>query len=282
MRELWGRTAEAGTARAVLIGAFLLWELGVRTLGASPLILPAPSAILASFLDAPGLYLRHAGFTLLTTAIGFGLAVALGVALAIGIVSSRLIEHTVYTLLVALNSVPKVALAPLFVIWMGTGAEPRVAIALMLAIFPIVIDTVLGLRSVDPDMLSLAQVYRASPLKVLMRVRFPYALPSIFAGMKVGISFALVGGHRGRVRSRRHGPGPSDPHCPGAVRYDPRLRLASGPWVDGNGAVLSHRSRGASDAALARLAAGASPPAVGTTTCHPESSTNSLTARRLS
>jgi NitT/TauT family transport system permease protein len=117
----------------------------------------------------------------------------LGVALAVGIVYSKLLERTIYTLLVALNSVPKVALAPLFVIWMGTGAAPQVAIALMLGIFPIVIDTVLGLRSVDPDMLSLARVRRASPLKVLLRVRFPHALPSMFAGMKVAISFALVG-----------------------------------------------------------------------------------------
>ena len=105
----------------------------------------------------------------------------------------RFLERTIYTLLVALNSIPKVALAPLFVIWMGTGTEPKVAIALMLAIFPIVIDTVLGLRSVDPDMLHLARVSRASPLAVLTKIKFPCALPSLFAGMKVGISFALVG-----------------------------------------------------------------------------------------
>jgi NitT/TauT family transport system permease protein len=117
----------------------------------------------------------------------------LGVALAVGIVYSRFLERTIYTLLVALNSIPKVALAPLFVIWMGTGPEPKVAIALMLAIFPIVIDTVLGLRSVDPDMLHLAHVSRASSWAVLTKIRFPCALPSLFAGMKVAISFALVG-----------------------------------------------------------------------------------------
>ena len=103
-------------------------------------------------METPLLFLRHLGFTLLMTSIGFGLSVGLGVALAVGIVYSRLLERTVYTLLVALNSIPKVALAPLFVIWMGTGPEPKIAIALMLGIFPIVIDTVLGLRSVDPDM----------------------------------------------------------------------------------------------------------------------------------
>jgi NitT/TauT family transport system permease protein len=113
--------------------------------------------------------------------------------MAVAIVYSPLVERTIYTLLVALNSIPKVALAPLFVIWMGTGVEPKIAIALMLAIFPIVIDMVLGLRSVDPDMLNLARVSRATPMAILMKIRFPCALPSLFAGMKVAVSFALVG-----------------------------------------------------------------------------------------
>ena len=111
----------------------------------------------------------------------------------IGIVYSRFLDRTLYSLLVALNAVPKVALAPLFVIWLGTEAAPKVAIAMLIAIFPILIDTVLGLRSVDPDMLAMARVNQASKAKVLWKIRFPNALPSIFAGMKVGISFALVG-----------------------------------------------------------------------------------------
>jgi NitT/TauT family transport system permease protein len=115
------------------------------------------------------------------------------VGLGVGIVYWRLLERTIYTLLAALNSIAKVALAPLFVIRMGTGPEPKVAIAPMLAIFPIVIDTVLGLRSVDLDMLYLARVSKASPWGVLTKIRFPCALPSLFAGIKVAISFALVG-----------------------------------------------------------------------------------------
>jgi NitT/TauT family transport system permease protein len=93
MRELWSRTVGAGTVLAVLIGSLVLWELAVLVFGSSPLILPAPSAILASFLEAPGIYLRHAGFTLLTTASGFALAVGLGVTLAIGVVYSRLLSE---------------------------------------------------------------------------------------------------------------------------------------------------------------------------------------------
>lgn len=187
--------SESRTRDAVLIvaGVLLLWELSVLVFKPSPLILPAPSAVIAEFLTTPGVFLRHSGYTLAITAAGFAIAVILGVLLAVGIVYSRFLERTVYTLLVALNSIPKVALAPLFVIWLGTGTEPKLAVAVMLAIFPIVIDTVLGLRSVDPDMLSLARVSKASPLQVLWKIRFPCALPSLFAGMKVAISFALVG-----------------------------------------------------------------------------------------
>src|SRR5690606_18936111 len=103
------------------------------------------------------------------------------------------LDRTLYSLLVAMNAVPKVALAPLFVIWLGTGAAPKIAIAMLIAIFPILIDTVLGLKSTDPEMLDMARVNQASKAKVLWKIRFPNALPSLFAGMKVGVSFALVG-----------------------------------------------------------------------------------------
>lgn len=206
-KRLFGGDSEARDIVAVLAVSLLLWEAGVRLFQPSPLILPAPSAIVVAFMETPLLFLRHLGFTLLMTLIGFGLSVVLGVALAVGIVYSRLLERTVYTLLVALNSIPKVALAPLFVIWMGTGPEPKVAIALMLGIFPIVIDTVLGLRSVDPDMLSLARVSKASSWAVLTKIRFPCALPSLFAGMKVAISFALVGALVGEFVAGSYGIG---------------------------------------------------------------------------
>ncbi len=139
----------------VLAALLLLWEAAVRLLGTPPIILPPPSAIAAELADAPLYYLRHAGYTLGTTLAGFALSVVLGVALAVAIVSSRLAERLIYTVLVVMNSLPKVALAPLFVIWMGTGAEPKIAIAVMLAVFSIVADVALGLRSVDPDALAL-------------------------------------------------------------------------------------------------------------------------------
>ena len=177
----------------VLGGMLAVWEVAVRLLAVPPILLPAPSRIVVELVSAPGFYFRQSAATLETTVAGFALAVLLGVTLAVGIVYSRLLERVVYTLLVALNSLPKVALAPLFVIWMGTGVEPKIAIALMLAIFSIVVDMVLGLRSVDPDILAMAYVSRARPVAVLWKIRLPNALPTLFAGMKVGISFALVG-----------------------------------------------------------------------------------------
>ena len=207
MKRLISGDNETRDIIVVLAAAFALWESGVRLFHTSPLILPAPSMIVAAFFEAPWLYLRHLGFTLAMTLLGFLLSVVLGVALAVGIIYSQFLERTVYTLLVALNSIPKVALAPLFVIWMGTGPEPKIAIALMLAIFPIVIDSVLGLRSVDPDMLYLAQVSKASSWAVLTKIRFPCALPSLFAGMKVAISFALVGAIVGEFVAGSYGIG---------------------------------------------------------------------------
>jgi NitT/TauT family transport system permease protein len=177
----------------ILVALVLLWEVAVRALDIKPILLPAPSMILQELASSPWFYVRQSGDTLLTTVAGFVLAVVLGVGLAVGIVYSRVLERVIYTLLVSLNSLPKVALAPLFVIWMGTGVEPKIAIAVMLAIFSIVVDMVLGLRSVDPDILAMAHVSRARPIAVLWKIRLPHALPTLFAGMKVGISFALVG-----------------------------------------------------------------------------------------
>jgi NitT/TauT family transport system permease protein len=116
-----------------------------------------------------------------------------GVLAAIGIVYSRFLENTLYTFLVSLNSIPKIALAPLFIIWMGTNLSSKVAISMLIALFAVVIDTVLGLRSVDPEVLDMAKSMRARPLQVLWKIRFPSALPAMFAGMKVAISLALVG-----------------------------------------------------------------------------------------
>jgi NitT/TauT family transport system permease protein len=191
----------------VFICLLLLWQIGVWVFEPSPLVLPSPIEVGNEFLKNPKIFLFNAAHTLTNTLVGFALAVVIGVSLAVGIVYSRFLEATLYTSLVAMNSVPKVALAPLFVIWLGTGDQSKVGMAFLIAIFAIVIDAVLGLRTVDPDMLDLGRSLRGSEFKLLWKIRFPSALPSIFAGMKVAISLALVGTIVGEFVAAQHGLG---------------------------------------------------------------------------
>jgi NitT/TauT family transport system permease protein len=178
----------------VVLGGFLvIWEAWVRIAGVPSYFLPAPSAIFLEIAQNPSWYMRHSAYTIGACLLGFFMALVVGVLAAVGIVYSRFLENTLYTFLVSLNSIPKIALAPLFIIWMGTNLSSKVAISMLIALFAVVIDTVLGLRSVDPEVLDMAKSMRARPLHVLWKIRFPSALPAMFAGMKVAISLALVG-----------------------------------------------------------------------------------------
>jgi NitT/TauT family transport system permease protein len=144
---------------------------------------------------------------LLTTLAGFVLAVICGVGIAVLLVGSKWFESAAYPLIIAMNSVPKVAIAPLFVIWLGTGAEPKIAIAFLIAIFAVIVDTVHGLRSVPQDVLDLGRVLKGSPRDFFFKVRLPSALPSILTGMKVAISLALIGAIVGEFVSSQRGLG---------------------------------------------------------------------------
>jgi NitT/TauT family transport system permease protein len=208
MTSFWD-TGKGRALNVVLLFAALLvlWELAVRVGHIKPFVLPAPSVVLAELAHKPGLYAHHAYHTLVETFLGFALAVAMGVVMAIGVVYSRAVERTLYTILVTLNAVPKIAVAPLFIIWLGTDLSPKVAVATLVALFPIVIDTVLGLRSVDPEMLDLARSLRASKVQVLWKIRAPCALPSLFAGLKVGISLAFIGAIVGEFIAAQNGLG---------------------------------------------------------------------------
>lgn len=191
----------------VIVGFFGIWEAFCDLLHVPIYFLPPPSAIAMEFLSAPDWYLKQCLFTLITTLIGFGAAFVVGLIAAVGITYSKILENTLYTLLVSLNSVPKIALAPLFIIWLGTGMNSKVAISFLIALFSIVIDTVLGLRSADPDALDLLKTMHGSPLQALFKIRVPTALPHMFAGMKIAISLALVGAIAGEFVASQEGLG---------------------------------------------------------------------------
>ena len=103
------------------------------------------------------------------------------------------VEKLTYPLLVATQAVPKVAVAPLFLVWFGFGEAPKIATAALIAIFPVIVDTAVGLRAIDPDMVRLAKSMRAGPLKTFWKVRLPIALPNIFAGLKMAMTFSVIG-----------------------------------------------------------------------------------------
>ncbi|MBX3552465.1 MAG: ABC transporter permease [Pseudolabrys sp.] len=192
---------------AVFLGFLLVWEAGTRLFDVPTWFLPSPSVIFVELRSDPMLYLVQSLDTLATTMLGFGAAFVLGVLLAIAIVYSRVLENTLYTLLVSFNSIPKIALAPLFIIWLGTGLQSKVAVSFLIAFFPIVIDMVLGLRSTDPEALNLFKTMHGSSFHALTKIRFPNALPYMFSGMKVAISLALVGAVAGEFIASQSGLG---------------------------------------------------------------------------
>ena len=192
---------------AVLIGALVLWEAAVVFAKIPSYLLPSPVAIGQELLDDPIWYLKNSAETLVPTLVGFALALMVGCAAAVGVIYSRVLESTIYTFLVTLNSVPKIALAPVFIIWLGTGMSSKVAIAFMIALFAIVVDAVLGLRSVDADALDLFRALRGTRLQTLVRLRMPAALPHLFAGMKLAISLALIGAVAGEFVASEGGLG---------------------------------------------------------------------------
>jgi NitT/TauT family transport system permease protein len=203
-RMLTGAVAAGGVSILFLL---LLWEVLGRLSGIRPIVLPLPSQVLVELAAEWRWYLDHAIYTTLTTLAGFVLSVVGGVLLGTAVASSRSWERFAYPLVVALNSVPKVAVAPLFVIWMGTGWEPKVAIAFLIAVFAIIVDTLHGLRSIPQDVLDVARVLKGRPLAVFFKVRLPGALPSILAGMKVAVSLSLVGAIVGEFVSSQKGLG---------------------------------------------------------------------------
>jgi NitT/TauT family transport system permease protein len=178
---------------AFLAALVLLWWLVTAAGWIKPYLIPAPGAVLSRFHSDGALLARATAITLLETVVGFAVATAIGLASAVAIVYSRGVERTLYPLLLAAQVVPMIAIAPLFVVWLGFGLAPKILVAVLIAFFPIVISGVAGLRSVDPELLDLAATMGARPWDSFARIRFPAALPQIFAGLKVAVTLAVVG-----------------------------------------------------------------------------------------
>ncbi|MEU5464202.1 ABC transporter permease [Streptomyces althioticus] len=194
---------------AVFVTVVLLWEFLVPALGIDEYILPVPSQI----VDALGtqlsdsMFWTHMKVTLLESLYGFVLGVGTALLLGTAISQVRLIEKTLMPYIVAFQTVPKVALAPLFVVWFGFGMTSKVVMAAVISFFPMLVNVVEGLRSADNDKVQMMTVFGASKFDIFRRVRLPSALPFIFAGLDIGIVFAILGAVVGEFIGAKEGLG---------------------------------------------------------------------------
>ena len=185
----------------------LFWDVAIRVLKIPPYQIPAPKDVILTLWQEWPMLLREAWPTTVATIWGFLLSAAFGIPMAMLIAGSRTVESYVYPLLVFSQSIPKIAIAPLFVVWFGFGMVPKVLSAFMLGFFPVVVSAVQGFKSVEPDMLDLARAMEAKRWQIFRMVSLPHAMPSIFAGLKVSITLAVVGAVVGEFVGSNYGIG---------------------------------------------------------------------------
>jgi len=187
----WAR--EYGLPVLAMAGLIVLWEAVCRSARIPVWLLPSPVAIARDTWQWADRIPGHLWVTFYEIIGGFAVAVLVGVPIAVAIVYSPLLRRVVYPILLVVQSVPKVALAPLFLIWVGYGPRSNILVAAIVAFFPMVVNTATGLESVEPELLQLTDSLQASPLQVFWKVRLPWALPYIFSGMKVAMSLSVIG-----------------------------------------------------------------------------------------
>jgi NitT/TauT family transport system permease protein len=176
-----------------LFATLATWEAGVRLGNVPAYLLPPPSAILMRIASGWQQISVHFSVTLAETLVGFGLAIVISIPLAAALSQVRWLERALYPLLVASQTIPKVALAPLLVVWFGFGQLPKILITFLICFFPIVVDTMIGLRSIPREVEWLSHTMGASAWKTFFKIRIPAALPNVFAGIKVASTLAVVG-----------------------------------------------------------------------------------------
>jgi NitT/TauT family transport system permease protein len=182
--------------RAGALAIFLLlvvaWELTVRLFGIKDYLLPPPTKVWAEFVKRYDPVMASAWVTTQEILAGFALAAAVSIPLAAAISYSRFMEHAVYPAIVFLQIIPKIAIAPLFIIWFGFGFTPKLLLVFLLSFFPIVVAAIAGFKSVDPDIMDFARTTGAGGWRLFAKIRLPQALPHIFTGLKVGAALSAT------------------------------------------------------------------------------------------
>ncbi|UCF95217.1 MAG: ABC transporter permease [Desulfobacterales bacterium] len=198
------RAAEAPFAFLVIL---ILWEYGAGFIGVPEYILPVPTDIVGKFWQTLTIQAHHLGVTAATTMIGLAMALLIGVLLAMSVLYIRPMKAIVLPILAAFNSIPKIAIAPLFVIWFGLGVEPKILLAFLLGLFPVFVNSITGLGEIEPDVLDLARLAGGNELRIFTKVRLMNAVPYITDAIKVAFPLALVGSIVGEFIGGNNGVG---------------------------------------------------------------------------
>jgi NitT/TauT family transport system permease protein len=188
------RFASAIWRPMVLLGLIFAgwWVVTAREMVPAYLV-PSPPAVFQTLVEDRAMLAYHTWVTTYETVVGFVLAALIGVATGVLIVYSQTLEKALYPVILFAQVIPKIAIAPILVVWFGFGPEPKIILAVLIAFFPVVISAVAGLRSVDPELLDLSSTMGASRWQTFRKIRFPTALPHLMAGLKVAVTLAVVG-----------------------------------------------------------------------------------------
>lgn len=192
-RDYWLWPRELGLYLLPLAVLLVVWELAIWVFDIQGFLLPHPGDVLATLWQSRETLLAESWVTFQESLWGFLLAVGIAVPVAILITFSKAASRSIYPVLVVSQVVPKVAVAPLLVVWMGFGVGPKILLAFLVAFFPIVVNTATGLNDLEPKMIHLARSMGASTWQTFIHFRLPSSLPVFFAGLKVGVTFAVIG-----------------------------------------------------------------------------------------
>lgn len=181
------------TPLAGIVVFLAIWQAGVVAYDVPSYLLPTPTQIARTFVDEFPRILWHGWITTYEMLLGYGLAVAIAVPLAVAITSSKRFDEFVMPTILFFQVVPKVAVAPLFLVWFGVGVTPKILVAFLISFFPIVMDAAVGLRSMSPEMTDLARSMGATRMQIFKQFRLPTSLPYLFSGLKVAATLAIAG-----------------------------------------------------------------------------------------
>jgi NitT/TauT family transport system permease protein len=198
---------DAVLALGLMAAVTVAWELAIRLFAVPTFVLPAPSAIARTLIESRVRLANAAVSTAIEISLGFVLASLTGIVIALVIVRFERFGRALYPLIVLFQNVPKVALAPIFILWFGFDLAPKIVLIVVIAFFPVAIDMLAGLQSVEPSFVALMQSVGASRSKILMQVRIPHSLPHLMAGLKVAITFSVIGAIVGEFAGANQGLG---------------------------------------------------------------------------